>query len=198
MDLSSPTNHSVNDGIDKDLCSLAYTSIDEVAKEIVRRGQGALMAKIDIQQAYRNVPIYPWDRTLLGMEWKGTIYVDKVLPFGLRSAPLIFSAVADGLTWMIRQKGVEHYLDDFITVGDPESQEYNQNLRVMVDTCNCTGTPVEQEKMEGPTTSIGFLGMELDSRAMQIRLPADKLTRLRELTAEWMGRKSGKKESCSH
>ncbi len=183
----------MNDGIDKDLCSLAYTSVDNVAREIVRRGQGALMAKIDIQQAYRNVPIYPWDRTLLGMKWKEVVYIDKVLPFGLRSAPIIFSALADALTWIIKQKGVEfldHYLDDFISVGDPESPECGLNLSVMLDMCRDTGTPIEKEKM---ATSIEFLGVELDSRTMQIRLPADKLARLRQLTAEWMGRKSGKK-----
>ena len=55
------------------------------------------MGKMDIQHAYRNIPVAPEDRRLLGMLWQGKVYVDKVLPFGLRSAPLIFSAVADAL-----------------------------------------------------------------------------------------------------
>ena len=73
LDLSSPAGLSVNDGIDKELCSLAYTSIDEVVKCIISRGQGAMLAKVDIKQAYRNVPVHPDDRLLYrnGMERTG-------------------------------------------------------------------------------------------------------------------------------
>ena len=56
-----------------------------------------MLAKMDIKKADRNIPIHPSDRIYLGMRWNGSIYVDTVLPFGLRSAPLLFSAVADGL-----------------------------------------------------------------------------------------------------
>ena len=52
-------------------------------------------SKIDIKSAYRIVPVHPEDRPLLGMRWQGKIYVDATLPFGLRSAPKIFNALAD-------------------------------------------------------------------------------------------------------
>ena len=50
------------------------------------------------------------------------LYVDKVLPFGLRSAPKLYNAVADGLLWiLLMQDKVEgiHYLDDFLLLGAP-------------------------------------------------------------------------------
>ena len=47
LDLSSPTGGSVNDGVDKGLCSLKYASVEDTVQEIV---QGALIAKIDIQE----------------------------------------------------------------------------------------------------------------------------------------------------
>ena len=50
------------------------------------------MTKMDIMHAYRNVPVHPEDRLLLGMMWEGKVYVDKTLPFGLRSAPDIHSS----------------------------------------------------------------------------------------------------------
>ena len=46
--------------------------------------------------------------------------MDKALPFGLRSAPLLFLAVADALQWAMEQRGVtwvDHYIDDFVTLG---------------------------------------------------------------------------------
>lgn len=56
---------------------------------------------MDVKQAYRNIPVHPQDRHLLGMQWKGEVFVDMVLPFGLRSAPLLFTAVADALQWVM-------------------------------------------------------------------------------------------------
>jgi hypothetical protein len=83
-DLSSPPRKSVSDGILKDLCSLRYKLVDDVATIIVEWGLGTRLAKIDIAHAYRNVPVHPADRHLLGMQWKGGVYVDTALPFGLR------------------------------------------------------------------------------------------------------------------
>ena len=84
--------------------------------EVVKRGRGTLLAKMDVKRAYRNIPVHPQDRHLLGMHWKGEIFVDMVLHFGLRSAPLLFTAVADALQWVMEHKGVtwlDHYIDDF-------------------------------------------------------------------------------------
>ena len=196
IDLSSPANHSVNDGIEKELCSLSYVKVDQVVECILNVGQGALLAKVDIKQAYRNIPVHPEDRLLLGMSWRGQTLIDKVLPFGLRSAPIIFSAVADALQWIIQQKGVDHlyhYLDDFIMMGAPQSSSCQNNLALTLDTCKQVGMPIEPEKTEGPATKITFLGMELDSVALTIRLPEPKLNRLRALLADWSGLKTVKK-----
>ena len=76
-----------------------YTTVDEALQIVLLLGVGALLAKFDIQSAYRIVPVHPDDRPLLAMMWKGQLYIDTALPFGLRSAPKIFSALADALEW---------------------------------------------------------------------------------------------------
>ena len=86
-----------------------------------------------------------------------------------------------------------HYLDDFVTTGPPGGQECEKNAEMMHDLCGQLGMPVEPDKDEGPATSITFLGLELDSRAMEIRLPQDKLGNLRVLLGSWRGRKACKK-----
>ena len=53
----------------------------------------------------------------------GWVFVNTALPFGLRSAPKIFTAIADTAEWIVKQQGVEfviHYLHDFlvVTAGD--------------------------------------------------------------------------------
>ncbi len=72
MDLSSPEGHSVNDGIDRELASLAYMSIDDVVAWVLKLGRGTLIAKRDIKQACRNIQVHPQDRPLLGCAGKGS------------------------------------------------------------------------------------------------------------------------------
>ena len=92
-----PIISSVNGAIDPSLCSLKYVAVDQVAKKAIQLGKASLIAKIDIKSTYRLIPVSPCDWHYLGMQWNGQIYVDGMLPFGLRSTPKIFNAVADAL-----------------------------------------------------------------------------------------------------
>ena len=192
-DLSFPQSFSVNDGIDPTLCSMSYVTIDEVANLVTQLGPGALMAKVDIESAYRLIPVHPQDRPLQAMRWDSKVYIDPMLPFGLRSAPKIFNAVADALNWVIAQAGVRtsrHYLDDFIVVGPAGSAECQQALDILTRLCRYLGVPLASHKQVGPTSCLVFLGIEINSVTGQLRLPADKLTRLQTTLHEWGDRKA--------
>ena len=194
-DLSFPENRSVNDGISSAHCSLEYTSVEKVARAAHNLGPGALLAKVDIKAAYRLVPVHPEEPPtphLLGMVWKGAYYVDAMLPFGLHSAPKVFTAVADVLEWCIRQagvQGIDHYLDDFIIVAPPASYACQSNLNKLEEECEALGFTLAPEKQEGPTTHLVFLGIDIDTVAGRLSLPADKLLRLRTEVDSWLGRK---------
>ena len=134
VDLSHPTGRSVNDGIPKDLCSLTYITVDSAIEQIMELGKGTLLAKIDIKSAFRLLPVHPADRHLLAMKWSKQLYIDTCLPFGLRSAPKLFNILADLLSWILEQKGVSpimHYLDDFLTLGPPESPICSKHLETI-------------------------------------------------------------------
>ena len=169
-------------------------SIDDISRVIASLGRGTLLAKIDVKSAYRIVPVHPHERPLLGMHWKGQLYVDICLPFGLRSAPRIFTALADMLEWCAKDQGVSHlyhYLDDYIMMGRAESEECNVNTATLVATCNRLSVPIAPDKCEGPTTMPMHLGIEVDMVQMQLRLPEEKLKRVRATMAEWLGHKAG-------
>ena len=104
VDHSSPEGQSVDGGIEPELCSLHYLRLDKVVQQISKVGQGVLLAKMDIDSAYRNVPTHPADRPLLGMQWKGSIFFDTQLPFRLRSVSKIFSVMADALRWSFMER----------------------------------------------------------------------------------------------
>lgn len=192
-DLSFPHGASVNDGISSELVSLSYIAVDDVAAIVQVLGRGSLLAKMDIESAYRLVPVHPQDRVLQGIEWDGKVFVDPCLPFGLRSAPKIFNAVADGLCWCLRQAGIRfvlHYLDDYIIVAPPDSDECARSVKIAERTCAKLGVPLAPGKSVGPVTSLVFLGIRVDTVAGELRLPEGKLERLKSLLLQWQVKKS--------
>lgn len=58
--------------------------------------------------------------------------------------------------------------------------------------CAELGVPIADHKTEGPTTCLTFLGIEVDTRVGELRLPAEKLSRLQDLLHQW-----GDKKVCS-
>ena len=160
VDLHYPEEDSVNDGIAPELCSLRYPSVEDAVRVILALGRGTKLAKFDIQSAYRIIPVHPSDRQLLGMIWEGQLYVDLALPFGLRSAPKIFTAVADALQFVLQENGVHrimHYLDDFMQFGAPGTPQCSQVLQVAMDWCNRLGMPIAESKTEGPTETTYYI-----------------------------------------
>ena len=63
----------------------------------------------------------------------------------------------------------------------------------MHSACDRVGLPVEPEKDKGPATTISFVGIELDSIALEIRLPLDKLQHLKEVLGSWREERIAKK-----
>ena len=73
-DLSTPFQHSVNDGILPDLCSLQYSRVDDAVHIIYQLGRDTQLIKLDIKDAYRIILTNPTDYALLGFVWRGRTY----------------------------------------------------------------------------------------------------------------------------
>ena len=157
------------------------------------------MAKKDIESAFHLYPVHPDDWELLGMKWDGKYYYDKVLPFGLRSAPFLFNQLSDAIEWILNNKCaisyVCHFLDDFLIIepgnqiGPPQHNCQN-SLTSMLKTFRALGVPLSAGKTVGPTTELEFLGIVLDSEKMEARLSAEKLNRIKHELSLWSVRKS--------
>lgn len=80
-----------------------YISVDDIFTVIRKTGRLPSLGKINIKQAYHNVPVSLGNRTYLGMRWDGQVFMDRVLLFGIPSASLIFTTIADALQWAIKQ-----------------------------------------------------------------------------------------------
>lgn len=68
--LSYPKGSSVNVGISSEFTSVGYATIGDAICCIKIAGIGSFMAKTDIKNVFRIIPIHPSDYNLLGMQWK--------------------------------------------------------------------------------------------------------------------------------
>ena len=117
--------------------------------------------------------------------------MNAALPFGLRSAPKIFNALADAMQWSLEREGIDiiHYLDDFLITSSPDGTACKRALALALEKCRKLGVPIAGHKTEGPATTITFLGIELDTVARTMRLPAEKLSHLQREIRRWTGRR---------
>ena len=102
VDLSSPKGFSINDGISPELLSMSYVCVPgspSISSHL--SWGGALLVKADTKKAYHKIPIHLNDQHLLGIHWEDSIYMDRMLLFGLHSAPKISLAIADTLQWIL-------------------------------------------------------------------------------------------------
>ncbi|KAE8281681.1 hypothetical protein D5F01_LYC20680 [Larimichthys crocea] len=78
-----------------------------------------------------------------------------------------------------------HLLDDFLTV-TPPSFPPSHGLTTMVSVFTNLGVPLSAEKTEGPSTSLEFLGITLDSISLQASLPIEKIHRTSLLISNFL------------
>ena len=124
------------------------------------------------------------------MYWERRYYYDKVLPFGLRSAPFLFNQLSDAVEWILQRRClisfVCHILDDFLIIEPAPHRESHespceQSLTFMLLTFKTLGIPVAPGKTQGPPTVLEIMGITLDTIRMEARLPPDKIDHLRAI-----------------
>ena len=189
--LSFPPGLSVNDGISSDHTSVNYATIDEAIQLIKNAGPACFLAKTDIKNAFRIIPIHPDDYGLLGMQWRGLYFYDRCMPMGCSSSCLTFETFSTAVEWIARNKlkidYILHILDDYLLVA-PTEQLCQQQLDLFLSLCSYLGIPIAPDKTCGPSTTMSFAGIELDSIFLEARLPHDKIEKCISLISVFLHR----------
>ncbi|KAM4023858.1 uncharacterized protein ACNLHF_024804 [Anomaloglossus baeobatrachus] len=179
--LSFPRGSSVNDGIAKDEVSVSYVSFDRAVALLREAGEGAYMAKSDVESAFRLLPVHPDCYHLLGCHFGDAFYYDTCLPMGCSISCFYFELFSTFLEWVARyeagSRAIIHYLDDFLFVAQ-DSSRCSYLLNSFCSLMQRFGVPLSSEKTVGPARCLTFLGIELDSVQMVFRLPPDKISKL--------------------
>jgi len=170
--------------------SIYYNSFTSMVAVLKESGRGSLLAKLDLKDAYRYIPVHSMDWNLLGFHWMGNFYYPVVLMFGGKSAPYIFNPFMEALHWIIQRHilaWMQHYLNDFLPIFilSVMVQAANAAIDWIEDTARDLGLSFQPKKTVWPTTCLEFLRLELNSVSVEARLPLKKLLYLRETLLEW-------------
>ena len=86
--------------------------------EIIRTSlqAGEWVTSIDFKDAYFHIPIHSQSRKNMHFHLQGQTYQFKKLPFGLSTAPMVFTVVVKEVKFLALQKGIMfyQYLDDWL------------------------------------------------------------------------------------
>ena len=111
VDLSWPLGNSVNSCVLSDVYddipfNLKYPTIDQVVEHIQLVGPTAKLFKVDLERAFRNLRVGPYDYPLLGLKWCDVTYIDVGVPFGLKMGAAMCQMCTDAITLMLRKHNV--------------------------------------------------------------------------------------------
>ena len=125
--------------------------------------KGDYAFKIDLQDAYFHVLIHPSSRKYLRFAFENRVYQFQVLPFGLNTAPQVFTRLGHTVTAYLHRQGVSviPYLDDWL-VHHPDRQILLRHQALLIDTLDLVGFILNRKKSELELTQdLQFLGIHL-------------------------------------
>lgn len=181
IDCKRPVGRSINEHMKTTWEEFSYESLDNVTACLK---QGNYLSTVDIRSAYRSVPVLPEHWKYLGMKWnvdgEEKTLLDTRICFGLKCAPYIFSCLSGFIVQCMRIRGFERtfcYLDDFILIGDTFDQCQQAQL-TLIHLLGDLGFATNWKKCTSPSKNCIYLGVQIDTQLMQLRLPKEKLNKL--------------------
>ena len=148
-------------------------------KDLLRHGDW--LVKVDLKDAYFAIPIDPTHRMYLRCQVLGKIYQFMCLPFGLSSAPWVFTKTLKPVLVLLRETGMRlvAYIDDILILVESKETALN-HAEGMVYLLECLGFVINQDKLVFiPSQTIEFLGLTIDTINMELLLPPHKIKMIR-------------------
>ena len=145
--------------------------------------QGDYAFSIDLQDAYLHVPIVKHHRRFLHFVWHNVPYQWRVLPFGLATAPRVFTSLTKPILFLCRRKGLHIviYLDGILVLVCSKQA----GKRACLFLCSLLvrlGLHINFSKSDlCLSQSFTFLGLCWDTVHMSVSLPPDKLADIQQL-----------------
>ena len=145
----------------------------------LRRGMWA--TSLDLLDAYLHISISPESQRYLAFCYKGIFYKFTSLPFGLSTAPRVFTRVTRAVISVLRERGILlfAYLDDWLIL----EAHRNQALFAISETINLLvslGWLINEKSHLTPSSSLTYLGARIDFRIGRVFPTERRIDSLKE------------------
>ena len=186
LDLSFPREAAVNDGICSDRYldeydKLWFPSIDDLVRIIHKKGPACLLMKRDLSRAYRQLPANFGCVNLLGYWFEDNYWFDLMLPMGLKSSARCCQMVSSAVSYVFTERGFEavNYIDDFgaVEAEDKAWDAFFELGKVIAD----FGLEEAEDKACPPSHQMIFLGLQVNTVDMTIKIPEDKFEEIKNV-----------------
>ena len=146
------------------------------AERNVQTRIGDFMTKVDLKDAYFTIPIRVEDRKYLRFAWQNKMFQFNCLPFGLSSAPWVFTKTSRAAVVVLRSLGSRLiiYIDDILIMAEStlKAKDHTEGLIFLLENL---GFIINYPKSQlTPCKEIDFLGFTVNSETMTMCLPAEK------------------------
>ena len=124
---------------------------------------GVKFSKIDLTQAYLQMPLEEESREFVTMNTHMGLYRYTRLPFGIASAPAIFQRTMDTIL-----QGLHHeqcYIDDILVTG-ADNEVHLRNLEEVLTRLRTQGFRVKSSKCSFFQDSVEYLGHKITSKGL--------------------------------
>ena len=155
------------------------------SKESIRTSliPGEWVSSIDLSDAYLHIPIHPNSRKYLRFCYKAQVFQFTSLPFGLATAPQVFTMIVKEVKLMALSRGlrIHQYLDDWL-IKSQSQEEAQVNTQAVVDLTQSLGWIINQEKSElKPTQVFSFVGYEYHLNSALVKPTQERWLKLQDL-----------------
>lgn len=185
VDLSFPQGNNANAYIHKNMLFGVHhflPTVRDTTRVIQDMNYEIRLATIDIERAYRNIPVCPLDLPLLGIRIAGKIYIDAAMPFGARKSSLNMQLIAQFIIRALHRCGIacHMYLDDMVLELSSHHDCHARFCEVMA-LYRALGLPISYSKLQPPTEVIVYLGICIDIPNRMLSIPLKKIKELEQL-----------------
>lgn len=142
------------------------------------------MVKLDLKDAYFTVSIWEKRQKFLKFIWKDNLFEFACLPFGLVSAPRVFTKLMKPVVCLLRHLVIRViiYLDDLLIMAESKGLA-SSHATTALTLLEGLGFQVNFKKsVLSPTTVIEFLGFTVNSITITLSLPWDKVRNVKRST----------------
>ena len=143
--------------------------------------------KLDLSDAYFHVLIHPQARPFLRFTCNGQAWQFRALPFGLATAPFVFTWILRPLLTQLRAQGIHihAFLDDWL-VHHSCRFTLQRHIQIVLDSATRLGFQINLAKsILIPQRTLVYLGMEFDLTNQLVRPPMDKCEQLISMIQEF-------------